>query len=130
IWVSGDAGRLQQIVWNLLSNAVKFTPKNGRIDVRVARADSQLQISVSDSGAGISPDFLAFVFDRFSQASTSSKRRYGGIGLGLDIVKHLAELHGGDVKAESPVEGLGATFTATLPLNAAHPDTNHSVQIP
>jgi len=98
--------------------------------VRVARADSQLQISVSDSGAGISPDFLAFVFDRFSQASTSSKRRYGGIGLGLAIVKHLAELHGGDVKAESPGEGLGATFTVTLPLNAAHRDTNHSVQIP
>ncbi|HEY7546163.1 MAG TPA: PAS domain S-box protein, partial [Blastocatellia bacterium] len=105
--ISGDPNRLQQIVWNLLSNAVKFTPKDGRIEVRVERIDSQLQITVSDSGAGISPEFLPFVFDRFSQASTGSERKYGGLGLGLSIVRHLVELHGGTVRADSLGEGQG-----------------------
>ncbi len=108
--VSGDPARLQQIVWNLLSNAVKFTPMYGRIEVRVEHIDSQLQITVSDSGAGISPEFLPFVFDSFSQ-----ERKYGGLGLSLAIVRHLAELQGGTVRADSPGNGQGATFTVTLP---------------
>src|SRR5262249_15696022 len=105
-WISGDPGRLQQVIWNLLSNAVKFTPKQGRIEVRVERLDSQLQISVSDSGVGIAPDFLPHVFDRFSQASTTSRRKFGGLGLGLAIVKQLIELHGGTVRVDSPGEGF------------------------
>src|SRR5215813_10656369 len=116
--VSGDPNRLQQIVWNLLSNAVKFTPRHGRVDVSLRRVDSHLQITVSDSGAGISPEFLPFVFDRFSQANTTSERKYGGLGLGLAIVRHLVELHGGTVRADSPGEGKGATFTVTLPVKA------------
>ncbi|HKQ79969.1 MAG TPA: CHASE3 domain-containing protein [Blastocatellia bacterium] len=116
--VSGDPNRLQQIVWNLLSNAVKFTPRHGRVEVSLERVDSRLQITVSDSGVGISPEFLPFVFDRFSQANTSSERKYGGLGLGLAIVRHLAELHGGTAQADSPGEGQGATFTVTLPVKA------------
>lgn len=116
--VSGDPNRLQQIVWNLLSNAVKFTPKNGRVEVSLERIHSHLQITVSDSGVGINPDFLPFVFDRFSQANTTSERKYGGLGLGLAIVRHLVELHGGTVRADSQGEGQGATFTVTLPIKA------------
>jgi PAS domain S-box-containing protein len=115
-WVSGDANRLQQIVWNLLSNAVKFTPRYGRIDVRAERIDSHVQITVSDSGMGISREFLPFVFERFSQANTTSERKYGGLGLGLSIVRHLVELHGGTVCGVSPGEGQGASFTVTLPV--------------
>lgn len=114
--VSGDPNRLQQIAWNLLSNAVKFTPKHGRIQVSVERINSHLQIAVGDSGVGISPEFLPFVFDRFSQANTTSERKYGGLGLGLAIVRHLAELHGGTVRADSPGDGQGATFTVMLPV--------------
>ncbi|MBI1764706.1 MAG: PAS domain S-box protein [Acidobacteria bacterium] len=114
--VSGDPARLQQIVWNLLSNAVKFTPHRGRIEIGLARADSHLRLTVRDSGAGISPEFLPYVFDRFSQANTSSERKYGGLGLGLAIVRHLVELHGGTVHADSPGDGQGATFTVTLPI--------------
>jgi PAS domain S-box-containing protein len=116
--VAGDPNRLQQIVWNLLSNAVKFTPRNGDVDVSLENVDSQLQITVRDTGVGINPEFLPFVFDRFSQANTSSERKYGGLGLGLAIVRHLAELHGGAVRADSPGEGRGATFTVTLPVKA------------
>jgi PAS domain S-box-containing protein len=116
--VSGDPNRLQQIVWNLLSNAVKFTPRHGRVEVSLRRVDSNFQITVSDSGVGISPEFLPFVFDRFSQANTTSERKYGGLGLGLAIVRHLVELHGGTAHADSPGEGQGATFTVTLPVKA------------
>ena len=116
--VLGDPNRLQQIVWNLLSNAVKFTPRHGRVEVGLEHVDSHFQITVSDSGVGISPEFLPFVFDRFSQANTSTERKYGGLGLGLAIVRHLVELHGGTAKADSPGEGQGATFTVTLPVKA------------
>src|SRR5262249_26778270 len=124
--VSGDSNRLQQIVWNLLSNAAKFTPRNGRVDLSLERAGSQIQIKVSDSGVGINPEFLPFVFDRFSQANTGSERKYGGLGLGLAIVRHLAELHGGAVQAESPGEGQGATFTVTLPVKAVRDETGET----
>jgi PAS domain S-box-containing protein len=116
--IPGDPVRLQQIIWNLLSNAVKFTPSGGRVEVRLERVASNLQITVSDSGPGIDPEFLPFVFDRFSQASDAGGRRYGGLGLGLAIVRHLAELHGGTVRADSPGGGQGATFTVTLPVKA------------
>lgn len=114
--VSGDAGRLQQIVWNLLSNAIKFTPKGGRVEVRLERINSHIEITVSDTGDGISPEFLPYVFDRFRQADASSARTSGGLGLGLAIVRHLVELHGGVVKVESPGIGKGAVFTVRLPL--------------
>jgi signal transduction histidine kinase/CheY-like chemotaxis protein len=115
--VSGDASRLQQIVWNLLSNAIKFTPSGGRVRVQLERAgNTDVQLKVSDTGQGIRPEFLPFVFDRFRQADATSTRRHGGLGLGLAIVRHLVELHGGTVQAESPGEGRGATFTITLPL--------------
>jgi PAS domain S-box-containing protein len=116
--VSGDPARLQQVVWNLLSNAVKFTPSHGRVEVSLERIDSDLRIAVSDSGAGINPEFLPFVFDRFRQADGGNQRKYGGLGLGLTIVRHLVELHGGTVGAASPGEGQGATFTVTLPVKA------------
>lgn len=117
--VSGDASRLQQVVWNLISNAIKFTPSGGRVEVRLEHADSNAQISVSDTGPGISPDFLPFIFDRFRQADGTSTRRHGGLGLGLAIVRHLVELHGGTVHADSRGEGRGATFTIRLPLALA-----------
>jgi PAS domain S-box-containing protein len=114
--VSADPDRLQQIIWNLLSNAIKFTPCGGLVEVRLGRVGSQAQISVSDTGEGISPEFLPFVFDHFRQADSSYTRKQGGLGLGLAIVRHLVELHGGEVKAESKGEGNGATFTVNLPL--------------
>ncbi|HEV7374246.1 MAG TPA: ATP-binding protein [Pyrinomonadaceae bacterium] len=114
--VSGDSGRLQQVVWNLLSNAIKFTPSGGRVEVRLERADSNAQIRVSDTGCGISSKFIPFIFDRFRQADGSSTRRHGGLGLGLAIVRHLVELHGGTVSADSRGEGFGSTFTIRLPL--------------
>ena len=116
--ISGDAARLQQVVWNLLSNAVKFTPEGGRIEVRLERLDSHARLTVSDSGQGISPEFLPQVFDRFRQADSSTTRGYGGLGLGLAIVRHLVELHGGTVHAESQGAGQGTTFSATFPLLA------------
>jgi PAS domain S-box-containing protein len=119
-WVSADPSRLQQIVWNLLSNAVKFTPQHGTIDVRADRDAAHAYIVVTDSGEGIHAEFLPYVFDRFSQANLSSGRRHGGLGLGLAIVRHLVELHGGTVRAESDGEGRGATFTVMLPLAATH----------
>jgi signal transduction histidine kinase len=118
--VSGDPARLQQIVWNLLSNAVKFTPKHGRVQVRLERVNSHLEVSVTDTGEGIEPDFLPFVFDRFRQKDASSTRRHGGLGLGLSIVRQLAELHGGSVRVKSPGKDQGATFVVLLPLPILH----------
>jgi signal transduction histidine kinase len=109
--ISGDADRLQQIVWNLLTNAVKFTPKGGNIQVNVQRVDSHAEIVVSDSGVGISKEFLPYVFDRFRQADASTTRIHGGLGLGLSIVRQLVDLHGGSVSVHSEGEGKGATFT-------------------
>jgi PAS domain S-box-containing protein len=114
--VSGDAGRLQQVVWNLLSNAIKFTPENGRVTVRLAGDGAETHLTVRDSGCGIKPEFLPHVFDRFRQADSSYTRRHGGLGLGLAIVRHIVEMHGGTVTAESAGEDRGATFTVGLPL--------------
>src|SRR5437763_873666 len=116
--VRGDPARLQQVFWNLLSNAVKFTPRGGRVRVQLDRVDSHAEICVSDTGRGIAAEFLPHVFDRFSQADSSSTRRFGGLGLGLAIVKHLVEMHGGQVEASSAGEGKGATFQVQLPLAA------------
>jgi PAS domain S-box-containing protein len=114
--VVGDTGRLQQIVWNLLSNAVKFTPEGGRVEVKLAQIAHEVQIKVSDTGKGIIPDFLPYVFEHFRQEDGATTRKFGGLGLGLAIVRQLIELHGGRVFAESPGEGQGATFTVRLPL--------------
>lgn len=114
--VKGDPARLQQVVWNLLSNAVKFTPKEGRVEVRLEQIDGLAQITVSDQGKGISPEFLPYVFDYFRQADSSSTRKFGGLGLGLAIVRKIVEIHGGTVTATSPGEEQGATFTVRLPL--------------
>lgn len=114
--VSGDPGRLQQVVWNLLSNAVKFTPKKGKIQVRLERVNSHIEICISDTGEGIDPVFLPSLFERFRQADSSEARRHGGLGLGLAIVKEIVELHGGSVRAKSAGVGQGATFIVTLPL--------------
>ncbi len=114
--VMGDPNRLQQVVWNLLSNAIKFTPAGGWVDTRLARVNSDVEIIVADSGVGISAAFLPHVFDRFRQADSSTKRRYGGLGLGLAIVRHIVELHDGQITAQSAGEGQGATFIVKLPL--------------
>jgi PAS domain S-box-containing protein len=114
--VSGDSTRLQQVIWNLLSNAVKFTPSGGQVNIRLERLDSCAQITVSDTGQGIEPDFLPYVFDYFRQSDATTTRKFGGLGLGLAIVRHLVELHGGTVGAESSGIGMGATFTVRLPL--------------
>jgi PAS domain S-box-containing protein len=114
--ILGDQNRLQQIIWNLLSNAIKFTPDGGRIQVQLERTNSYIEVSVTDTGKGIKPEFLPYVFDRFRQADSTSTRAQGGLGLGLAIVRHLVELHGGTVHADSPGEGKGATFTIRLPL--------------
>ncbi|HKZ77991.1 MAG TPA: PAS domain S-box protein [Pyrinomonadaceae bacterium] len=122
--VTGDPDRLQQVFFNLLSNAVKFTPTHGHISVEARRLDSQLSVIVRDSGIGINPDFLPHIFDRFTQADTTSARKHGGLGLGLAIVRHLVELHGGLVRAESEGEGRGATFTVNLPVRATKPESD------
>lgn len=114
--VMGDPERLQQVVWNLVSNAIKFTPTRGRVEVRLESNGSYAQIAVSDTGQGIDPEFLPFVFDRFRQADSTVTRKHTGLGLGLAIVRHLVELHGGTVHVESQGEGLGTTFTVRLPL--------------
>lgn len=123
-FVNGDLNRLQQVVWNLLSNAIKFTPKGGRVQVSLEKVNSHVELTVSDTGQGIKPEFLPYVFDRFRQADSSTTRKFGGLGLGLSIVKHLVELHGGTVRAESPGEGQGATFTVVLPLAQKEKDTD------
>ncbi|MEO8206792.1 MAG: PAS domain S-box protein [Chthoniobacterales bacterium] len=124
--MSGDPNRLQQVFWNLLNNAIKFTPKDGRVLVMLERVNSHIEISVIDTGEGIAPEFLPYVFDRFQQADASSTRQYGGLGLGLAIVKQLVELHGGEVRVKSGGLGEGATFTVKLPLLAVHaePETD------
>jgi signal transduction histidine kinase/ActR/RegA family two-component response regulator len=132
--VSGDPNRLQQIVWNLLSNAVKFTPKAGNVDVIVQRVNSHIELTVRDSGVGIGRDFLPHVFERFRQADSAPTRAYGGLGLGLSIVKHLVELHGGTIRAYSDGENRGSTFVVALPLapvrtneKRGHPTTSKGV---
>jgi len=121
--VSGDPDRLQQVVWNLVSNAVKFTPKGGQVQVRLERANSHIEIVVADTGIGISPEFLPLVFERFRQADSGPTRKAGGLGLGLAIVRHLVEMHGGTVHAASPGEGQGATFTVRLPVRSVQMET-------
>jgi PAS domain S-box-containing protein len=119
--VTGDANRLQQVVWNLLTNAIKFTPRGGQVQVLLERVDSHLELSVSDTGEGIAPEFVPHVFERFRQADASTTRKHGGLGLGLNIVKQLVELHGGAVRVKSEGIGKGSTFTITLPLAVARP---------
>ena len=119
--VRGDPSRLQQCVWNLLTNAVKFTPKGGTVQVGLERVNSHLEVCVSDNGEGIKPELLPHLFERFRQGDASTTRRHGGLGLGLSIVKHLIELHGGKVRAKSPGPGQGATFCIDLPLMVVHP---------
>ncbi|MDQ3255734.1 MAG: ATP-binding protein [Acidobacteriota bacterium] len=116
--VSGDPDRLQQVAWNLISNAIKFTPKGGRVIVGLERVESHVEFTVSDTGQGIAPEFLPHVFDRFRQADATTTRAFGGLGLGLAIVRQLVELHGGTVRVASEGDGLGSTFTVSLPLMA------------
>ena len=130
VLVAGDSNRLQQIVWNLLSNAVKFTPDGGRVEIKLDCVESQAQIQVIDTGKGISRDFLPHVFDYFRQENSTTTRTFGGLGLGLAIVRHLVELHGGSVWAESLGEGQGATFTVRLPLIKINPQTDEGSQQP
>jgi PAS domain S-box-containing protein len=118
--ISGDPDRLQQIIWNLLTNAIKFTPKGGRVQVRLGRIASHVEFAISDTGEGIAPELLLHVFDRFRQSDSSSTRRHSGLGLGLSIVRQLVELHGGTVTAESPGAGKGTTFKVILPLMSVH----------
>ncbi|MEP1062557.1 PAS domain S-box protein [Stenomitos frigidus AS-A4] len=120
--ISGDPDRLQQVFWNLLSNAVKFTPKGGRIQLRLERINSHVEITVSDTGQGISPEFLPYVFERLQQADSTTTRTHGGLGLGLAIVRHLVELHGGHVQVASAGEGQGTTFMVTLPITIFRPE--------
>jgi PAS domain S-box-containing protein len=119
--VAGDPARLQQVVWNLLSNAIKFTPRDGLVDITLARNEAGVSITVRDNGVGIRPEFITHVFERFRQADASMTRRHGGLGLGLAIVKQLIEQHGGTVRADSPGEGRGASFTIELPLTKQQP---------
>lgn len=118
--ISGDPGRLQQIVWNLLANAIKFTPRDGKIQILLERVNSYIEINVADTGVGIRPDLVPYLFERFRQGDASTTRKYGGLGLGLSIVKSLVELHGGAVSIKSPGEGHGTTVTVHLPLTAVH----------
>lgn len=128
--ISGDASRLQQVVWNLVSNAVKFTPRDGRVQVRLVRVNSHVEIIVSDSGKGIEPEFLPYVFDRFRQADQTTTRQHGGLGLGLSIVRQLVEMHGGTVHADSDGEGKGATFIIKLPrMIAVYPATGNTGEL-
>ncbi|ABA23074.1 PAS/PAC sensor hybrid histidine kinase [Trichormus variabilis ATCC 29413] len=128
--VMGDANRLQQVVWNLLSNAVKFTSPGGTVEIHLKAVNDQAQIQVIDTGKGITPEFLPYVFDYFRQADGTTTRKFGGLGLGLAIVRQVVELHGGTVQATSPGEGLGATFTVNLPLSPKHEAMNHEDKNP
>jgi signal transduction histidine kinase len=118
--VAGDAARLQQVIWNLLSNAVKFSADPGVVIVRLEKAEDHALVSVSDNGVGIPSEFLPYVFDRFRQADGSSTRRHGGLGLGLAIVRHIVEMHGGSVRVRSGGRGQGTTFVIELPILATH----------
>jgi PAS domain S-box-containing protein len=120
--VTGDASRLQQVLWNLIGNAIKFTPRGGRVQVLLERVNSHIKVSVIDTGEGIRADFLPHVFDRFRQADASTTRSHGGLGLGLSIVKQLVELHGGSVRAKSKGPGEGSTFAVALPITVLHPE--------
>jgi PAS domain S-box-containing protein len=120
--VSGDPNRLQQVFWNLLSNAVKFTPKGGRVQLLLERVNSNLEVTVTDTGEGITPEFLPFVFDRFRQGQAGISRRHGGLGLGLAIAKQLVDLHGGSIRVKSPGAGKGSTFIVFLPVTVLHVD--------
>src|SRR3954463_432573 len=115
----GDRDRMQQVIWNLLSNAIKFTPRGGQVLVTLERHASNLELAVSDTGSGIDAEFLPHVFDRFRQADAGTTRQHGGLGLGLAIVRHLVELHGGSVMVESPGLGKGTTFRVLIPLTIA-----------
>jgi CheY-like chemotaxis protein len=128
--VRGDSTRLQQIVWNLLSNAIKFTPNGGEVVIRLERIGNQAQITVADTGKGIAPDFLPYIFESFRQEDASITRQYGGLGLGLAIVRYLTEAHGGTVAVQSPGEGLGATFTVCLPLVNDESEINQKRESP
>jgi len=119
--VSGDPDRLQQVVWNLLANAIKFTPRGGRVELRLRRANTHAEVVVEDTGPGIPRAFLPHVFERFRQADGSSTRAHGGLGLGLAIVRHLVEAHGGTVRAENAAEGTGSVFTVRLPIMGHEP---------
>jgi CheY-like chemotaxis protein len=127
--ITGDPNRLQQIVWNLLTNAIKFTGKEGTVQVLLGRVNSHIEITVADTGVGIAPEFLPHVFDRFRQADSSRTRTARGLGLGLSIVRHLVEQHGGTVHVSSPGEGRGATFTVCLPLTVVHRDAEKGERI-
>jgi PAS domain S-box-containing protein len=128
--VSGDATRLQQVIWNLLSNAVKFTPAGGRVTVQLEQVGNQAQVTLSDTGKGIQPEFVPYVFEYFRQEDGATTRKFGGLGLGLAIVRHLVELHGGTVRAESPGEGQGATFVIRLPLMRAASKATQDERLP
>lgn len=118
-WIQGDPARLQQVVWNLLNNAIKFTPQGGYAEVELRRDDQQLSLILRDTGIGIAPDFLPYIFDRYRQAPSAKARRSGGLGLGLAIVRELVRLHSGTIDAESPGENQGATFTIKLPYSSS-----------
>jgi signal transduction histidine kinase/ActR/RegA family two-component response regulator len=129
--VTGDPNRIQQIVWNLVSNAIKFTPRGGKVQVTLERVNSHVELSVSDSGQGIDPEFLPHVFERFSQADASATKRHAGLGLGLTIVKNLTELHGGSVRAKSAGLGKGSTFIISLPISVVRSlNVDHNRQHP
>jgi signal transduction histidine kinase/CheY-like chemotaxis protein len=126
--ISGDSERLQQVMWNLISNAIKFTPKGGRVQVVLQRAESHVEISVSDSGAGIDPEFMPHVFEPFRQGTGGSMRRHGGLGLGLSIVRHIVELHGGEISVYSEGQHLGSRFTVKFPLLATAPENGEPMR--
>ena len=128
--ISGDPNRLRQVFWNILHNAIKFTPSGGEVQVRLARVGSEVEVNVIDSGEGIAPDFLPYIFDRFQQGDASTTRRHGGLGLGLAIVKQLVELHGGKVGVKSNGLGQGAVFTVRLPLIAIYSEPDQERRLP
>jgi PAS domain S-box-containing protein len=128
--ISGDPNRLQQVFWNLLNNAIKFTPKDGKVEVLLKHASTEVQVSVIDTGEGIAPEFLPYIFDRFQQGDASTTRRHGGLGLGLSIVKQLVELHGGNVRVQSDGMGKGATFSVHLPLAAVYSEPEKEGRLP
>ncbi len=128
--VSGDPERIKQVLWNLMSNAVKFTPKGGRVQLRLERVDSSVEITVSDNGQGMSAEFLPYVFDRFRQADATTIRRQTGLGLGMSIARHIVELHGGTIRAVSPGEGQGASFIVRLPVIIIHDPPDRTSLVP